>query len=262
VGFGGSIRKHVIGVAAVLLAAVLGGPAFAADLPAAPQVYAPPPAPPPPRFSWTGCYLGIDGGGAIGRAQSVAATSPRGVDIGLPITNPFNLSGGVFGGEVGCNYQISAVVVGVANDFSWTNLSGSGPDIPPFAVGATNTVSESWLDTLRGRVGFAWDRVLIYGTGGAAFANVGINVCGVAGICVSDSQVRTGWTAGAGVEWAAWSTPGGNLTFKIEYLHVDLGNSQLINPPVVIGTATFDGRNVRLTDDILRGGVNWKFDWW
>jgi outer membrane immunogenic protein len=256
------MRKHVFGTVVVLVAAVAGGPAFAADLPASPPIYAPQPVPsPPPRFSWTGCYLGIDGGGAWGRAQSVAATSPRGVNIGLPITNPFNLSGGVFGGEVGCNYQISAVVVGVANDFAWTNMSGRGSDIPPFATGATNTVSESWLDTVRGRVGFAWDRVLIYGTGGAAFANVGINVCSAVMLCVSDSQVRTGWTAGAGAEWAAWPIPGGNLTFKIEYLHVDLGNNQLINP-VVIGASTFDGRNVRLTEDIFRGGVNWKFDWW
>jgi outer membrane immunogenic protein len=258
------MRKHVFGTAAVLVAAVAGGPVFAADLPAAPQVYAPQPAPPPPppRFSWTGCYLGIDGGGGFGRAQPVAASSLRNDVTGLPITNPFNLSGGVFGGEVGCNYQISAAVIGVANDFSWTNLSGSGPDIPPFTAGATNTVNESWLDTVRGRVGFAWDRVLIYGTGGAAFARVGINVCGATMLCVSDSQVRTGWAAGAGVEWAAWSVPGGNLTFKIEYLHVDLGNDVLINPPVMIGTTVFNSRNVRLTDDILRGGVNWKFDWW
>jgi outer membrane immunogenic protein len=257
------MKKHVFGTAA-LFAAVAGGPAFAADLPAAPQVYAPAPAPPPPpRFSWTGCYLGIDGGGAFGRARPVAATSPNPAFVGLPITNPFDVSGGVFGGEVGCNYQISAVVIGVANDFSWTNISGSGSDIPPFAVGAQNTVSQNWLDTTRGRVGFAWERFLIYGTGGAAFASVGINVCGaVVPICVSDSQVRTGWTAGAGVEWAAWPVSGGNLTFRIEYLHVDLGNDVLISPPVTIGPTVFNSRNVRLTDEILRGGVSWKFDWW
>jgi outer membrane immunogenic protein len=254
--------KALLFVSATLAAALASSSASAADLPA-PPVYAPQPAPAPHGFSWTGCYLGIDGGGAWGRAQSVAATSPqRPANIGLPITNPFNLSGGVFGGEVGCNYQINAVVVGVANDFSWTNVSGSGSDIAPFQVGATNSVSENWLDTVRGRIGFAWERFLIYGTGGAAFANVGINVCSVAMLCVSDSQVRTGWTAGGGVEWAAWPVPGGSLTFKVEYLHVDLGNDVLISPPVVIGATVFNSRNVRLTNDLVRGGVSWKFDWW
>ena len=184
----------------------------------------------PPIYSWTGCYLGIEGGGAWGRSQQIAATAPAPANVGRPITDPFNVSGALFGGTVGCNYQFGSVVFGVENDFSWTNKSGSSPDIPPFAAGAVSSTKEDWLDTVRGRAGFAWDRFMIYGTGGAAFADVGVNVCSVAAICVSDSQMRTGWTAGVGGEWAAWTSPGGSLTFKLEYLHVDFGTGLFHQP--------------------------------
>ena len=152
--------KKIWLVSAALAAALATGSAFAADLPPAPRVYAPPPAVVPPIFSWTGCYLGIEGGGSFGQSQhtSVGAVNPA--NNGRPITNEFNLSGGLFGGTVGCNYQFSNVVAGIENDFSWTNLSGTTNDIPPFNLAARSSTKETWLDTLRGRVGVAWDRVL------------------------------------------------------------------------------------------------------
>jgi outer membrane immunogenic protein len=136
-------------VSAALLATLAGGSAFAADLPAAPYVKAPPP---PPIFSWTGCYLGIEGGGSRGQSQHTAVGP---ANAGLPINNSFNVDGGLFGGTVGCNYQISNVVAGIENDLSWTNASGTTNDIPPFNLAARSTTKETWLDTLRGRLGFA-----------------------------------------------------------------------------------------------------------
>jgi outer membrane immunogenic protein len=254
------MKKLLTGIAVFLVAAGSCS-AFAADLPPAPQVYAPRPAVvPPPIFSWTGCYLGIEGGGSFGQSQH-AAVGPA--NAGLPINNPFNVDGGLFGGTVGCNYQISNVVAGIENDFSWTNASGTTNDIPPFNPAARSTTKETWLDTLRGRLGFAWDRFFFYGSGGAAFANEGVNVCGISG-CVSDSQTRTGWVAGVGGEWAAWTMPGGTLTLKVEYLHADLGTGRFINPSVTfpVGGGTIVTRDVRLTDEIFRGGINWKFNGW
>lgn len=220
-------------------------------------------APPsvPPAFSWTGCYLGAEAGGAWGRSQQIAATSPNPADVGLPITSTFNMTGGLVGGTVGCNFQVGSVVLGIEDDMSWTNLTGSSPDIPPFGAGSISTTNEDWLDTLRGRVGFAWDRFMIYGTGGGAFAREGVGVCAAKAICISNSQTRTGWVAGAGGEWAAWTMRGGTLTLKIEYLHADFGTGLFVSPSVVVAGALFDSRNVRLTDDIVRGGINWKFDW-
>ncbi len=95
-------------------------PALAADLstplykapPAAPPLYKAPPAA-PPLFSWTGCYVGVEGGGAWGQSQHVAAAAPKPASVGLPITLKFNLAGALAGGTVGCNYQVGNVVLGV-----------------------------------------------------------------------------------------------------------------------------------------------------
>ena len=87
------------------------------------------------------------------------------------------MGGALIGGTVGCNYQIANVVLGIEDDFSWTNGRGSAHDVPPFNVRATNSIKEDWMDTLRGRVGLTWGRLLVYGTGGAAVANVGLSVC-------------------------------------------------------------------------------------
>jgi outer membrane immunogenic protein len=254
--------KKIWLVSAALAAALVTSSAFAADLPPAPRVYSPPPAVVPPIFSWTGCYLGIEGGGSFGQSQhtSVGALNPA--NNGRPITDEFNLNGGLFGGTVGCNYQISNVVVGIENDFSWTNLSGAASNILQFDSARTSSTKETWLDTLRGRVGVAWDRFFFYGTGGAAFADEGVKVCTPVG-CVGDSQTRTGWTAGVGGEWAALTVPAGTLTFKVEYLHVDLGTGRFIDPVVALpGGGNVVTRDVRLTDEIFRGGINWKFNGW
>jgi outer membrane immunogenic protein len=127
-----------------------------------------------PAFSWTGCHLGIQGGGAVGRSRPVAAAGAGAYD-GLPITGTLNTGGGLVGGTAGCDYQVNVLVFGVEDDLSWTNQKGSGPDIPPFAVAATNQMSAQWLDTLRGRAGVALDRVFVYGTGGVAWARTSVN---------------------------------------------------------------------------------------
>jgi outer membrane immunogenic protein len=226
------------------------GSAAAADLPLYTKA-------PPPMWSWTGCYIGMEGGGAWGRTNHVAVTSPTPADVGLPITGNFNMSGGLFGGTVGCNYQFGKWVFGIEDDFSWTNKQGTANDIPPFGP-ATSQTSERWLDTLRGRIGVAWDRTLLYGTGGVAFADTSVSICHVTnGVCVNDAQTRTGWVVGAGIEYALWH----NLFVKLEYLHVDLGTGRYISPPVVIAGFTYDTRDVRLTDDILRVGLNYRFNW-
>ena len=126
--------------AAALVAALASGSAFAADLPPAPQVYAPRPALAPPIYSWTGCYLGIEGGGAWGQSQhSQAGTVPNPANDGRSITGDFTVSGGLFGGTVGCNYQVNNVAFGIENDLSWTNISGIASDIPPFNTAATSS---------------------------------------------------------------------------------------------------------------------------
>jgi outer membrane immunogenic protein len=248
------VTRRLLGwavLSAFLIVARLS-PAGAADL----LLKAPPHA--PPIYSWTGCYLGIENGGGWGESRVHAASSARPALAGLPITNPFDVGGALIGGTVGCNYQIANVVLGIEDDFSWTNGRGSAHDVPPFNVRATNSIKEDWMDTLRGRVGLTWGRLLVYGTGGAAVANVGLSVC-TSLFCVSDSQTRIGWTAGLGGEWVVWADPARTFTLKVEYLHANFGTGLFINPPVIVGNSTVVSRNVSLTEDFVRAGVNWKF---
>jgi outer membrane immunogenic protein len=238
-------------ISATILGFGLATAASAADLAVKAPVYKAPLILP---FSWTGCYVGVEGGGIWGRSKDTAADPTR-AGFGLPINNGFDLSGGLVGGTVGCNYQVSNWVFGLENDISWTNASGSASDIAPFITAATSQTKEKWLDTLRGRIGFAWDRALFYGTGGAAFADTTVEVCGVI-TCVSDSKTRTGWVAGGGIEYAAWD----HVTLKLEYLHADFGTSSYINPSVQVAPGrTIVTRDVPLTNDIVRAGVNYKF---
>jgi outer membrane immunogenic protein len=133
------MKKLFLGMAAVLAASTT---TLAADLP----IKSPVPAtmPVPVIFSWTGCYIGAEGGGNWGRSEQIARS---GVLANTTITGKFDLSGGIAGGTVGCNLQTSNFVVGIESDFSWTNKQGSLQDLPPFNVTTTSSTREKWIDT-------------------------------------------------------------------------------------------------------------------
>jgi len=205
----------------------------------------------PPVFSWTGCYLGVAGGGAWGTSNQVNSN-------GLSITNDFNISGGIVGGTFGCNYQVSKhFVIGIEDDISWTNKKGSVHDDTNFNTTFTSETHETWLDTLRGRVGFVVPGgALLYATGGAAWARAGITVCSAVPVCATEDQTRTGGTVGGGVEF--W-IPNSKVSLKAEYLYVGFSNSAYFNPTPLPGTFVDRAGGVKLNDNIVRGGLNWHF---
>jgi outer membrane immunogenic protein len=229
--------KRILIAGAFLLAAA--AQALAADLPA--------PGPPPPYYpvvpfyNWTGFYLGLNGGGAFGNSNW---TDP----FDGPSGN-FTVSGFLVGGTIGANYQIGSWVLGVEGDGDWSNLSGTTFNASCAGVGCTT--QSNWLATVRGRAGYAWDRVLFYGTGGAAFANVQA----AAGALPFFSSTQVGWTAGAGVEYAFLP----NWTAKVEYLFVDLANASC--PVGNCGATGGVNTTVTLNENIVRGGINFKFGW-
>jgi outer membrane immunogenic protein len=235
------MKKLTTAIAAI---ALIGTPAFAADM----AVKAPPAAPGPAPISWTGCYLGIEGGGIFANETVVNTSS---ANFGDTVAN-IHPSGGLFGGTLGCNYQISYFVIGIENDISWTGLHGTGGDQPPFNTTFTHSFSTNWLDTLRGRVGVTAGSALLYATGGAAFTRVNDSASG-GGQFVSARADLTGWTAGVGAEYMfapQWSV-------KAEFLYVDF-------PRVhdAFDTASggfFVGVNTRLTENIVRAGINYRF---
>ncbi len=162
-----------------LLSVVALGHAFAADLPPAappraPAIYVPAVV---PVYNWGGFYIGLNGGWgfASGTTTSTVTGTGTGLD-GTTGTGSGSLNGGLAGGQIGANYQIDALVIGIEGDFDWSGQKRTDS----FACGAACTVSETiklpWIATIRGRFGYAIDRVLLYATGGVAFTNSSDNV--------------------------------------------------------------------------------------
>jgi outer membrane immunogenic protein len=230
-----------------VVAAVSLSPVRAADMPRKAQGA-------PAASSWSGCYIGIQGGGVWGSSQHISQDAGT---AGLPITPTFHDSGEIVGGTVGCNYEIHSWIVGVENDLSWTNSHGSSSDQFPFNLAAVSHTDQNWLDTLRGRVGLAWTPSLMsYVTAGAAFVGTNVNICNTAaGLCASESQTRTGWIGGIGLEYAIVS----NISVKFEYLHADFGGGTYFSTPINIGGGNVATRVVDLKDDLVRAGLNWRF---
>jgi outer membrane immunogenic protein len=257
---------------------VLVGSAQAADMAARPYTKAPVAAAIP--FSWTSCYVGGHVGGGWSKTNftdpGIASGSP-----GFPITTTGAIPGdqirvdgnaGVIGGvQAGCDYQFSNHwVVGLAGDFSGGDLHGTAND--PFFGGkngnpATLSSRTDWLASVTGRVGYTWDRFMIYGKGGAGFArdtyslNNFVNTAGfdcraafVFTPCnASTSTDRVGWVAGAGAEWAF--TP--NWSVLVEYDHYGFDSKRVgfLNPAGP-STALID---IQQDIDIVKVGVNYRF---
>jgi outer membrane immunogenic protein len=229
--------QGIVGAALVLLGTVGVGRVSAADLPA-PYATKAPPA--PGAIDWTGFYAGIEGGGAWG---SHSFLHPGGVDTGS------KLQGGLIGGDVGYDFQSGAWVFGAEADLSWADISGSAPCRNPIF---TCSAKVDWLGTARARVGSAYDRFLPYVTGGLAYGNVQRLGSGF-GTALTQDSVHTGWTAGAGVEYALdpnWSLRG-------EYLYVDLGSRSY--PRATVGPVTYGLVSIDPRFSIVRFGVDYKF---
>jgi outer membrane immunogenic protein len=208
----------------------LAGSAAAADLPRPAPVpyYKAPPAYLP--YNWTGFYVGVNGGGAFGNSNWDSNGSR-------------NISGGLVGGTIGYNYQWGQAVFGVEGDIDWADINGTSTNAScPLGC----KTSDTWLSTVRGRIGYAADRFMPYVTGGAAFGDIRASVPGFA----TASSTNAGWTLGGGIEGAITQ----NWTAKVEYLYVDLGS---FNCGVNCGAGVTN--NVSFKSNILRAGINYKF---
>jgi outer membrane immunogenic protein len=227
---------------------IFGAPAFAADLPVAPPraaaVYVPPPL---PVYNWSGFYVGGNGGWGFGTTKW---TIP--VQTGFPgATGSFSDSGGVAGGTVGVNFQTGGFVFGAEGDWDWSGIN-TGTTANICNLTGTCQTGNNWLATLRGRFGYAADRVLFYGTAGGAFANIQTTFDGV-----QTTHEQAGWTAGAGIEWAFAD----NWTAKVEYLYVNFGSTNFTCSTGVCTGLPITG-SVSLTENLVRAGVNFKFNGW
>lgn len=238
-----------IAVVTALVALAVTGAAQAADIPVkAPVARVAAPVP----YSWTGCFIGIAGGGVWGRSKHISGDPGT---FGLSITDHYDIDGGIVGGEYGCQWQIGAWVIGTESDFSWTNARGGANNIFPFATTSVSSTEMHWLSTTRLRAGIlASPDLLIYATGGLATARVEMSVDAtiVGSGVISESRTRWGWTVGGGLEYLL----GGGWSAKLDYLYVKLNSKEYNNPPLP-GFAIRD--DVPVEEHVFRVGVNYKF---
>jgi outer membrane immunogenic protein len=260
-------------------------------------------------YNWSGFYAGGNIGYSWGKAKTDvttpgftvdAATAGASVPVVIPgsaFSESLKPNGVIGGGQIGWNSQVSNWVLGLEADwqasgqkdnrgrsdaFAFTVTSTT----PDFAVAGTSDTSLEarlkWFGTVRGRLGYAWDSVLVYGTGGLAYGkfNVsGVNTVAGTATCVvtavvctapvvtpfsqttslNSSKSKAGWTLGAGIEGAAFLP---NWTWKAEYLYLDFGKLDHSFATAAVAPITTSGlitTSTRATDHILRFGVNYRF---
>jgi outer membrane immunogenic protein len=235
---------------AAISAVALGSVAMAADLPSekGPPVYAPPP---PPAFSWTGFYIGGQVGYEWGSSPSAAYTAATGA---LFEANPtIHPSGVVGGGHIGYNYQLSQFVFGVEGDVNGSDYAGSGNDLSGLYLDHSRTGIDA---SFRARVGVAFDRVLVYATGGGAYGSI---ISGTTYLATGASETNTvgriGWTAGGGIEYAIDN----NWSVRAEYRYTDYGYyTTYFGDPAV--TSTLFNVHLHETDNRVQVGFSYLFN--
>jgi outer membrane immunogenic protein len=222
------MKRLALRVCSVFFAAASATAALAADFPTKAPAYI------APFFSWSGFYVGANGGYGWGNAS-----------FSDPVLGNFadKATGWLGGGTIGYNYQLGSWVLGLEGDVDYSTIKASDTTI---CGGAGCEVRNDWLGTARGRIGYAgWGNWLPYITGGAAYGDIKFtNPFGA-----SESQNKLGWTLGAGVEYAflgAWSV-------KAEYLYVKLGS--MTCSPATCGPSS----TVTMPLNIARLGVNYRF---
>jgi outer membrane immunogenic protein len=242
--------KKTVLTSAIAVSLTLPGIAGAADLGQpiykAPVVVAP--------FSWTGFYIGGQAGYGWGSSDETFFNGPNAP--GFAGTQKYDIKGGVAGGVVGYNYQVNSFVFGVEGEFNWASISGTS-GIINYApnLGDTYDTNVRWYGAAKGRLGYAWDRFLIFGNGGGAWGDVrhryNAALNGGAANSFSESGTQSGWTAGAGLEYAF--AP--NWTGRIEYNYFDLGKGSIQYSPI----PTTNLSEWKDTFSVMKAGINYKF---
>jgi outer membrane immunogenic protein len=284
--------------AAIAAPMMLSSASFAADMSVAPQLNAQ-----GLIYGWTGFYVGLNAGYAWGNGTMAVSTVPSFINTGaltpleataglataLGATGTFHLGGDGFaaGGQFGYNYQLTDFfVLGAEADFqnlfastsiNVTNVTPRTPFFPPNTMVTSLALSKSIdnVGTVRARFGdLIGSRLLVYATGGFAYGQTKLNT----NIFSSESpnmgstnaasngmysEIRPGWTAGGGLEWAL--APHWNI--KAEYLYYDLGTatyniSQLtsnLNKTTTVNYIDSSAATARFNGNVARVGINYKF---
>jgi outer membrane immunogenic protein len=275
------MKKFWLGSIA-LSALALGSSAFAADM--APRMYAKAAPTVSPMYNWSGFYAGVHAGYTFGDSSNVGTTGQI-IPGALVQPNVANVAGGarpasvgldrdgfIGGGQMGYNWQANSPWVwGLEADISYTDVNSRRSVITSPLNGAPGTLTNNfntrmeYFGTVRGRLGYAWDRTMVYATGGLAYGEVENSVAffgpsvtgGALQFVGSNRDTKTGYTVGGGIEHA-WM---GNWTVKAEYLYYDLGSTTVAGNVIAGSGGGGIGYNSDFKNDghIVRAGLNYKF---
>jgi outer membrane immunogenic protein len=206
--------------------------ANAADLPVKAPVYSPVAA----FYDWTGFYVGADIGGGWGHHDRALVPNT--------FANSYNSSGVIGGIHAGSNWQMQAFVFGLETDINLAGIKGDDGS----TGGTLDSTKLKWLGSLRGRLGYAWDRVLIFATGGWAYG--GLEHFNNGGAGETFTKTRSGWTVGGGLEYGLTR----NWTIRADYRYYDLGTYQNLTP--TNGVTAYEVDN---TFHTITAGVSYRF---
>ena len=205
-------------------------------------------------YNWTGFYVG----GQVGYQWATDDHSHTSSSANSTTTGPFlyDSDGAVYGGHAGFNWQVGQWVWGIEGDWEGSGVDGGFTlATPTLGGGAGDSIAfeQKWQASLRGRLGWAWDRTLLYVTGGAAWGKFDVAFAAPSvGFAETLSDTLSGWTIGAGAEWAFWD----NWSARVEYRYTDFDSFS--RPTTVLPLATTIS-----VDDVsyhtVRFGVSYRF---
>jgi outer membrane immunogenic protein len=221
-------------------------------------------------FSWSGFYVGINGG--YGFSADDEGVAWRETFNTTPFFGPGNggsldIAGGFGGIQLGYNFQNGRWVFGIEADLQGADISDQSAGLTPYLAGGTATFTSEhqvgWFGTLRPRLGYSWDRTLVYATGGFAWGQVKHSMRWTDGFGFeardTTSSAEVGYAVGAGIEHAfncCWSV-------KLEYQYIDLGSQHYVAPELFGpgGAATAFAIHTDTDTDFhtVRVGLNWKW---
>jgi outer membrane immunogenic protein len=244
-------------VPSIVLSVLATGSAMAVDLPLRPAYKASPPV--EAAFNWSGFYVGGHVGYGWGQTD-ITDHSLFGNILLIP-TQRIDTNGFLGGVQGGWNHQFGHFVLGAEVDFSWSDIKGNLTSAILAGKGsATHSSNATWIGTATTRLGYTWDRFLVYGKIGAAWAHFDYDNNNTFTICrattvynSSASETRSGWTVGTGIEWAF----SGGWSAKAEYDYIDLGRRTVDFTPVAgVGPINPD---IDQRISVIKAGLNYRF---
>jgi len=246
------MKTLLLGCTAISLLTVS---AFGADLGTDMRLKAPAP---PPSFTWTSCYGGGHAGGGWGRKNITDTAGALAPITGFTSVN-LDITGYMIGGQIGCDYQFASNwVVGIEGAVSGGKIGSKTAVALTGGIAGDNASfkeTTDFLASVTGRIGYAWDRWMLYAKGGVAGAGDKYSAVGTflgAPYDFEGLENRYGWTAGAGVEWALWQ----DWSIRLEYDYYGFGQRSVTFIDNTFNGGALGPENIKQTIQVVTLGVN------